>query len=211
VTSAPITLAEPASDHRGRFIEFLLIGGATLFLFPLAWLLRQSLGLDTAELAVGFLTFHAAHLINDPHFTVTYLLFYRDARRRALGDVWSPGQRARYWLAGVVVPVALAIWSTVALVTESAQLLGLMIQLMFLLVGWHYVKQGFGVLSVLSARRGVRFDALERRVILGHCYAGRTPGRLQPIPASWSRRTASCSARWRTLTGSNGRRKQRSC
>jgi hypothetical protein len=47
-----------------------------------------------------------------------------------------------------------------------------MIQLMFLLVGWHYVKQGFGVLSVLSARRGVRYSALERRLILAHCFAG---------------------------------------
>jgi hypothetical protein len=47
-----------------------------------------------------------------------------------------------------------------------------MIQLMFLLVGWHYAKQGFGVLSVLSARRGTRLDARERAVILFHCYAG---------------------------------------
>jgi hypothetical protein len=39
-------------------------------------------------------------------------------------------------------------------------------------VGWHYVKQGFGVLSVLSARRGIRFSARERMVILAHCYAG---------------------------------------
>ena len=43
---------------------------------------------------------------------------------------------------------------------------------MFLLVGWHYVKQGFGVLTVLSARRGVRWSDGERRVILAHCFAG---------------------------------------
>ena len=54
----------------------------------------------------------------------------------------------------------------------SAHSLGLAIQLMFLLVGWHYVKQGFGVLSVLSARRGVRYSALERRAFLAHCFAG---------------------------------------
>jgi hypothetical protein len=34
------------------------------------------------------------------------------------------------------------------------------------------VKQGFGVLTVLSARRGVHFDATERKVLLGHCFAG---------------------------------------
>jgi hypothetical protein len=43
---------------------------------------------------------------------------------------------------------------------------------MFLLVGWHYVKQGFGVVSVLSGRRGVSFGAWERRALLAHCYAG---------------------------------------
>jgi hypothetical protein len=172
VTSAPLTLTAPAIDFRGRFVEFLLAGGATLVLFPLAWLLRQSIGLDSAELAVGFLTFHAAHLINDPHFTVTYLLFYKNARQRAFGSEWSPTQRLRYVLAGLVVPLGLLLWAGVALASGSASLLGLMIQLMFLLVGWHYVKQGFGVLSVLSARRGVRFDALERRVILAHCFAG---------------------------------------
>jgi hypothetical protein len=47
-----------------------------------------------------------------------------------------------------------------------------MLELMFLLVGWHYVKQGFGVLAVLAARRGAFLSALERRAILVHCYAG---------------------------------------
>jgi hypothetical protein len=34
------------------------------------------------------------------------------------------------------------------------------------------VKQGFGVLSVLAARRGVRFLPRERLALLVHCYAG---------------------------------------
>jgi hypothetical protein len=46
-----------------------------------------------------------------------------------------------------------------------------MIQLMFLLVGWHYVKQGFGVFVVLAARRGAFVTARERVVVLAHCYA----------------------------------------
>lgn len=163
--------ARQASDP-GRLAEFLLTGGATLFLFPLAWLLRRALGLDAAELAVGFVTFHAAHVINDPHFSVTYLLFYRDVRNRALGDVWDSAQRVRYWVAGLVVPLALAAWLGFALRARSAQALGLAMELMFLLVGWHYVKQGFGVLTVLSARRGVQWSTLERRVVLAHCFAG---------------------------------------
>ncbi|MBK8995414.1 MAG: hypothetical protein IPM35_06595 [Myxococcales bacterium] len=176
MTSASPTLLEPALPKaagavRGTVAEFMLVGGATLGLFPLMWLLRRGLGLDSSELLIGFLAFHAAFVINDPHFSVTYLLFYEKAKERAFGSVYAPLQRARYWIAGFVIPLGLGIWAAVALATRSAPLLGFMLQLMFLLVGWHYVKQGFGVLTVLSARRGVSLSSLERKVFLLHCFA----------------------------------------
>jgi hypothetical protein len=163
---------ESARSGPGRVREFLLVGGLTPFLFPLAWLLRRTLALDDAELAVGFTMFYAAHLLNDPHFAVTYILFYKDFRARALGAAFTGQQRLRYWIAGMLVPLALGLWAVLALWQRSALVLGLLFQLMFLLVSWHYTKQGFGVLSVLSARRGVRFNARERAALLAHCYAG---------------------------------------
>jgi hypothetical protein len=169
----PLLRAEPAPSSAWAHLgEFLVVGGVTPLLFPIAWVLRRSIGLDASELAVGFVMFHAAFVINDPHFAVTYILFYRDGLARAFGSAFSGTQRARYLLAGVVVPVALSVWAIAALSTHSAFALGLMIQLMFLLVGWHYVKQGFGVLIVLASRRGVRFAARERLAILAHCFAG---------------------------------------
>ena len=158
--------------QRARFAEFMAVGGVTLFLFPLAWLLRKGLGLDDAELTVGFLAFYAAIVINDPHFAVTYLLFYKDVHKRAFCTDYPLAQRVRYLTSGVVVPLGLVGWALFALTRHSAQALGWMIQLMFLLVGWHYVKQGFGVLAVLSARRGEHIAPRERRVVLFHCYAG---------------------------------------
>jgi hypothetical protein len=175
MTSAAMEVPEARAPARPRrwtgLGELLLVGGLTPLLFPLSWLLRRSLGLDAAELGVSFTMFYAAHLINDPHFAVTYLLFYKDARARALGGAFEPAQRARYLVAGVLVPLALAAWAIAALVTKSAATLGWMVQLMFLLVGWHYVKQGFGVMAVLAARRGVTFLPRERLVILAHCFA----------------------------------------
>jgi hypothetical protein len=155
--------------------EFFLVGGATPFLFAISWWVRKTFGLDGPEYAIGFLTFHAAFVINDPHFAVTYLLFYRDGLKRAFGkesDAMPRGRRVRYLVAGVAVPVVLAVWSIGAIATKSAVALGLMIQLMFFTVGWHYVKQGFGVLVVLAARRGARFDRRERFVLLAHAFAG---------------------------------------
>jgi hypothetical protein len=164
-------LASPLRAAR-PLVEFSLVGGATLVLFPLAWLAERAFGLDAAELAVGFATFHAAHLINDPHFSVTYLLFYRNVRKRLFGAPVEPWQRLRYAFAGVIAPVALVAWTAVAIGHGSARALGALIELMFALVGWHYAKQGFGVLLVLSARRGARYQPHERRALLAHALCG---------------------------------------
>jgi hypothetical protein len=179
VTSVPIAetlAAAPARSRRsaalGALGELLLVGGLTPVLYPLSWLLSRAIGLDDAELAVGFTMFYAAYVINDPHFAVTYLLFYRDARARALGGAFAPVQRARYVLAGFVVPLAIGAWAIAGLVTKSPLLLGRLTDLMFFLVGWHYCKQGFGALMVLAGRRGVSFLPRERYVILAHAFTG---------------------------------------
>ncbi len=153
-------------------MEFLVVGGFTLVLLPIAWALERAFGVETSVYPVSFVFFYAAWVINDPHFSVTYLLFYKDVKRRAFGDVFTPVQRARYWLAGFVVPVALFGWAAVALWRGAPPVLGAMVELMYMLVGWHYVKQGFGVFSVLSARRGIRLSDLERHAFLAHCFTG---------------------------------------
>lgn len=152
--------------------EFLITGGLTLVLLPLAYFYRKSAGLESSEYIVSFSAFYAAYLINDPHFSVSYLLFYKNARARFMGAEFQGAQRVRYIVSGLIVPLALIMWIASAMVLQSAQVLGTMVQLMYLLVGWHYVKQGFGVLSVLSARRGTRFTQHERWIFLAHCFCG---------------------------------------
>ena len=53
-----------------------------------------------------------------------------------------------------------------ALGAGSAPLLGLAANFMFFTVGWHYAKQGYGILMLDAARKGVRFGAPERRRLL---------------------------------------------
>jgi hypothetical protein len=173
-----------ATPWGARLAEFMLVGGATLVLFPLTWLLRTALGLSASEYALGFATFYGAYVINDPHFSVTYLLFYKDVRKRVLGASYDRSYRIRYAVAGFVVPSALVLWAVAAITSRSAQALGWMVELMFFLVGWHYVKQGFGVLAILSARRGVRIGPRERTVMLFHCLAGWAYAWASPAAAS---------------------------
>ena len=104
----PVTAAASRRDDGpSRFAEFMLVGGATLVLFPIAWLLRKVLGPSSSDYAVGFLTFYGAYVINDPHFAVTYVLFYKNVRERAFGGDRSLSYHARYLLAGFVLPAAL--------------------------------------------------------------------------------------------------------
>ncbi len=170
-TSPLVDTGRPKRRTSG-LLEFAVVGGLTPFLYPLSWLLRKAFGLEPTEYIVSFVMFAAAFVINDPHFAVTYFLFYKDVRSRALGYSFTGAQQFRYLFAGFVIPIVLVAWGIASLYFRAAASLGLMIQLMFFLVGWHYVKQGFGVFSVLSARRGVRFSSLERWAILAHCYAG---------------------------------------
>ena len=176
MTAAPLdTSTAPMTRREGtgrRALEFLLVGGLTPLLFPLSFLLRKTLGVSSADYAVGFTAFYAAYVINDPHFAVTYVLFYENGRARGFGSAFAGAQRLRWLLAGILVPVVLAAWGAFGLFARSAHALGLMMELMFALVGWHYVKQGFGVMSTLAARRGLFFGRAERIVLLAHCFLG---------------------------------------
>ena len=73
---------------------------------------------------------------------------------------------ARYRFAGIMVPAMLAAFFAVALAQGSAALLGLAANVMFFTVGWHYAKQGYGILMLDAARKGLRFAPDARRLLL---------------------------------------------
>lgn len=175
MVSATTTFDSPKVKLRSirrEATEFLAVGGATLLLYPLAvWFQRVS-GLDHATYLTSVVAFYAAHVINDPHFGVTYVLFYRRMKQRLWGGEFAGVQRIRYVVAGLLVPLLMIAWIVWAMRSQSAERLGQMIQVMYFLVSWHYVKQGFGVLTILSLRRGIRYRPVERRLILAHCFAG---------------------------------------
>src|ERR1041384_6427718 len=114
-TSAVIAVPAARSATRAGLLETLAAYGLTLVVFPLSWLLRSSLGLDQSELIVGLAMFQAAHVVNDPHFSVTYLLFYRNARARLSGAIGGTAQRVRYALVALLVPALLVGWAVLAL------------------------------------------------------------------------------------------------
>jgi hypothetical protein len=108
---------------------------------------------------ISQIAFAAAFIANHPHFASSYMLLYSDFRKNIRSNL-------RYFWAGVVVPVILIGYLVYCLIAQRVDLLGHSINAMFFLVGWHYVKQIFGVVVVTSALRKYFYSKNERHIIL---------------------------------------------
>ncbi len=146
------------AGHVASSVEFLLVGGGSTILLVLALLVVPTDD-DTAR-RVAAAGIAASLLLNYPHFAHSYQLLYRrfSARIREA----SPRQRRRYVIAGLVVPAVMVAYFAACVAARSRTGLGYALNGMFFLVGWHYVKQAYGVLVVLSARKGVALSRVEQ-------------------------------------------------
>ena len=157
--------AGPRRERRwvhGPAVDFLLLGGGSfLVLGAMAAFFPRD---EASRVALAGVMLFLAHFVNHPHFAHSYQIFYRDFLRKAFG-MESP-LAARYRFAGILVPVVLATFFAAALAEGSVALLGLAANVMFFTVGWHYAKQGYGILMLDASRKGLRFGPAERRRLL---------------------------------------------
>lgn len=150
----------------GPFLDFLLLGGGSAVAMAALWLFMPSTG--SAVLASVMLWL--ANVINHPHFGHSYQIFYRDFRAKAFGNSYSHGLRTRYIVAGIAVPIVLGAILLGSLLFDVPQLLKFGINLMVFFTGWHYVKQGYGILMLESAIKRCFFDAAEKKILLVNAY-----------------------------------------
>jgi hypothetical protein len=159
--------SSPAGGHIvGKYADFLCLGGASLFIVPAVYLMP-----DAATPLLVALMWMLADVLNHPHFAASYMIFYRGFDRKLAGEGIKPALRYRYIFAGVVAPVALALFFATGLVLGNAALLGWAGNLMVFLVGWHYTKQGYGMLMVDAVMKKKFFSAPEKHVLLINAYA----------------------------------------
>ncbi len=164
-------LARPAS-RRWLFnpvVDVLGLGGAALLTLPLIWLLLPSTAVAQREMAIFAVAM--THFINHPHFANSYQIFYGNFAAKAFGRAGDPLLRWRYRIAGIVVPLALAGFLAGCVLAGDARTLGFAGNLMFLLVGWHYAKQGYGMAIVDSVLKRRFYGTAEKRALLWHAYA----------------------------------------
>lgn len=166
---APSVLAAgaPARRHlNGPLSDFLLLGGGSLLaLLALRWAMD---GEAWAGAWSAGTTLALANIANNPHFAHSYQLFYRNFGAKL--TAYPRDLRLRYWLCGVVAPLALAGAMAWAIAAGQPRALGLMVNAMFFLVGWHYVKQGYGMAMVDAALKRAFFTDAEKRALLRNAY-----------------------------------------
>ncbi len=148
------------------WVDFLFLGGGSLVLFiPLSFL-----DVATFEPKVAATILFLAHFINSPHFAHSYQIFYRNFADKAFGQAYSAQLRARYIVAGIVAPLALIAFFAVAVASDSARALGFGFNIMLFLVGWHYVKQGYGMIIVDSVLKKSFFAPSDKAILIVNSY-----------------------------------------
>ncbi len=143
----------------GPVLDFLCLGGGSI---PVMLGIALLVGEEhrpvflLAVIAIGF-------VINQPHFMHSYQIFYHGFGAK-IADRGSP-LRHRYVIAGIVVPAALLAFFAICVALESPAALGQAANVMFFLVGWHYAKQGYGILIVESVMRRAFFSDREKDLL----------------------------------------------
>lgn len=162
-----------AGDRAGRylfgpFVDFFCLGGGSLVVFAVLLLLPPIDGFRAHVLA---LTAVLMYVINQPHFANSYQIFYQGFFRKAFGGEYSPVLRARYIVAGIIVPVLLVLFFAGSIVAESVSVVAFGANIMLFLVGWHYAKQGYGIIIVDSVLKRKFFSDQEKKILLVNAYA----------------------------------------
>lgn len=165
------TTAREAAPLPGRYLfgpvaDFLMLGGSAFLILPaLFFVPREYEGSLAATMVV------VAYLVNYPHFAHSYQIFYRNFGRKARGDGYDRSLQLRYIFAGVIVPAIMALFFAYGAATSNTRLLGFAANAMFFFVGWHYVKQGYGMLMVDAVLKRKFFDNRDKKVLLVNSYA----------------------------------------
>jgi hypothetical protein len=141
--------------------EVFMLGGCSILFCLACWAFTDK---GASVYTISQLAFGLAFAANHPHFLSSYILLYSDFKKNIF-------QRPRYFWAAVIVPALLGGFLLYALAAGRADFLGHAVNLMFFLVGWHYVKQVFGCIIVTSARRKQYYAQWERNLMLSNLFS----------------------------------------
>lgn len=146
-------------------IDFLALGGVFFVLAPFLAAIPSSETLRFSAYALIL-----ANLINHPHFAFSYQIFYRNLATTFNSVETSSALKIRYIVVGFVIPLILIAYLYNAISSQDLYLLGILANVMAFFVGWHYVKQGFGILMVDSVTQQFYFSEKFKNLLKYNAY-----------------------------------------
>jgi hypothetical protein len=152
-----------------RNIDFLCLGGAGIIIIPLILLFLPYGDLEYGKSLI-LIAWYISFFINYPHFMYSYQLFFESFREIKKQKEIKYAYLLRFYLVLYLVPTVIIIFAICGFIFNQKIFFTIMYQAMFFFVGWHYVKQGFGVLMTNSARNKCYFSPKEKKAILSLCY-----------------------------------------
>lgn len=159
ITRAEKSLFSPA-------IDFIFLGGGYLaILLPILLFFPRD-EMVISQVSIAFLIL--ANFINHPHFAHSYHIFYRDFFDKFFDPHFE--LKNRFIFAGIIVPLVLAGFFTYCLFSGEYYLLGFAGNVMVFFTGWHYVKQGYGMLMVSSVLKRSFYNEAEKKIFLINSY-----------------------------------------
>jgi len=160
-----------ANENQGlaKVMDTLLLGGASI----IVWMVFRLIELDKKEiliLALGMM--FLANFVNHPHFVHSYQMFFEIWPEIKL-DKKSARYKARWLVTAIFIPLFLAVclaFSVYFSIHGDFRPMQVCLGTYAVLVGWHYVKQSFGMALFDAARSKVYWSAYSRKVLLWNSY-----------------------------------------
>lgn len=155
----------------GSYADAILLGGGSV----IAFLIIEGLQLSNAQMVVlGWTMLILANFVNHPHFAHSYQIFYGLRNAVLVEKSFSMEFRRRWVWAGFVAPALISasiLVSSIFWIRGDGFGLSLCINIMAALVGWHYVKQGFGMVMLDASLKRSYWSARTRLALLCNAYA----------------------------------------
>jgi len=152
----------------GSKLDFLLLGGGSILAILFIELLISNKP-SNYEYAILF-AFVVSYFVNNPHFSQSYMIFYNGFKDKISSPDSPKSLRYRYIAFGIFVPAIILTYFGYFFLAPDLNLLVYAVQAMFFFVGWHYVKQGYGMIILDSVLKKYFFNAFEKKIILANAY-----------------------------------------
>lgn len=153
----------------GPWVDATFLGGGSIFFLLIIYFATRSV--EHAYAWSFSTTLLIANFVNHPHFAVSYQIFYSDYKRKITSEDYEKSLRLGYLVVGLLAPVLLILVFFICISANNPIALGLLVNLMMFLVGWHYIKQGYGMAMVDAALKHKFFSNTEKNILLINGYS----------------------------------------